>query len=149
MATIPSGRLTTSPGPTPRSVLVGVRGALDVDTTASLQRALDGIPDGSDICAMSVDLHEVDGVDIDGVTALAVVAGRVEDRGAEVTLIDPPELLCQALETVGLTGLIRMVRQGQTLRVATRIGRRQAQKDHPAGRIHAVGGPNLVEPVSM
>ena len=107
---------------------------------------LDAILKDGDICVMSVDLHAVHGVDVDGVTALAVVAGRSDQGGAEVTLIDPPELLCQALETAGLTGLIRMVRPGQP-RAANRIGRRQAQANHPAGRLLALRVSNLVEPV--
>jgi len=149
MATIPSARLTISPGPAPQSVVVGVRGALDVGAAAGLQRVLDGILDDCDIRTMRVDLHEVHGVDADGVTALAAVAGRADHIGALVTLIDPPELLCQALETAGLTGLIRMVHQDrQPPWPATKMDRCQAQAEHPAGRLLLLERCDLSTPLS-
>jgi anti-anti-sigma factor len=149
MATTPSAFLTISPRSALQSVVVGVRGALDVGAAAGLQRVLDGIVDDCDSCTMSVDLHEVDGIDADGVTALAVVAGRADRRGLEVMLIDPPELLCQALETAGLTGLIRMVDQDrQPPWPATKMDRRQAQAEHPAGRLLLLERPNLSTPLS-
>ncbi|MDP9075013.1 MAG: hypothetical protein M3N98_12790 [Actinomycetota bacterium] len=110
---------------------------------------LDGILDDCDTRMMGVDLHEVHGVDADGVTALAAMAGRADHSGAEVTLIDLPELLCQALETPGLTGLIRMVHQDrQAPWPATKMDRSQAQPEHPAGHLLLLGRPNLSTPLS-
>jgi ABC-type transporter Mla MlaB component len=149
MATTASARLTISAGLAPRSVVVGVRGALDFGAAAGLQRVLDGIGCDCDIRTMSVDLHEVRGVDADGVTAVAAVAARADGRGAEVTLIDPPELLCLALETAGLTDLIRMVHQEcQPPWPATKMDRRQAQAEHPAGQLRLLERPKLSAPLS-
>jgi len=144
MATLTSAHLSIAGGPAPGTVVVGVHGALDVAATTNLQSVCDGILEDRDVLAISVDLHDAQGVDVDGIASLATVANRAEQRNAEFTLDDPPELLCQALELAGLTGLIRMGHQERRPTYpAADLSQRQARRRHPSG------GLLLVEEIEL
>ncbi len=139
MATITSARLSVGAGPGPDSVVVGLHGTLDAPAAASLQRVCDGILDDRDVRAIRVALRDVRSMDVDGMTGLAAAAERAEQRGAELTLSDPSEPLCRALESEGLTGLIRMGRHDRRpLSSATEIDGHQPRRHHPTGHLPVV-----------
>ncbi len=141
MATTTSVQLSIAAGLAPSSVVIGVHGELEVTTVAGLQRVLDAILEDKDILAVHVSLRHVHGIDIGAISGLSAAAERAEQRGVELTLDDPPERLCQALEEEGLTGLIRMALQDRRPPwVATEVDRRQARRRHPSNQPRAVEG---------
>lgn len=126
-----SARLSIADGPAPGTVVVGVHGALDLAAGANLQGVCDGILEDRDVVAIRVDLHDVHGVGTAGIGGLIAAAAGADRRGAELTLNDPPELLCEALEMEGLTGLIRVGHHPHSLN--SEFHQRQARRRHPSG----------------
>ncbi len=144
MATIPFAHLTITAGATPGGVIVALRGVLDAPAAERLRTVIEGILDDRDILSISLDLHDVRGIGVGGISGLAATADRADERGAELTLTDPPERLCAALESEGLTGLVRIVHQDRRPPwLATDVDRRQARRRHPSGHPLLVAGPDI------
>ncbi len=141
MATMTSAHLTIASGCSQGSVVVSLHGALNVPAAASLRRVLDGMVADGVARTITVDLHDVRGVDHAGIASLAEAVDQADQHGADVELTDPPELLCEALQSHGLTGRIRMGQLGRrALWPVTRVDRGQARRSHPAGHFLAHGG---------
>jgi anti-anti-sigma factor len=141
MAPTTFAHLSIASGDALDTVIIRVHGDFDVPAAASLQRVLDGLLEDADIAAIQVHLDRVRGVDVAGVSDLGAAAQRAERRGAVLTLVNPPELLCAALEAEGLTGLIRMVHLDRRPPWSM-IDSRRRSPDHPSGQRPDFQGPD-------
>jgi anti-anti-sigma factor len=131
-----SAHLTIAAGRTPGSVVISVHGRLDIAAVASLDEALRRTSDGRDAPIIRIDLQHVRGVDAAGVAELATVAEQVDQAGTQLTLCNPSELLCEALERQGLTGRIRMGdHDWRPARLPNSVERGRARTQHPAGHL--------------
>ncbi len=144
MAMITSAHLSLASGPTPGSVVVGVHGSIDLASAASLQDVCDGVLEDRYVRTMMIDLHDVRGADVAGISGLAATTRRAAQRGAALTLNDPSERVCQALQVEGLTGLIRMGHvDRRPPRLDAQLIRRQARRCHPSGALLPVGSDDV------
>ena len=84
------------------SVVVSVRGNLDIDSAAVLTTTLDQVLDRPEPRVV-VDLSEVEFCDSTGLSAFVIGNNRAVARGGWVRLASPGEFLGQVLETAGLT----------------------------------------------
>ena len=85
------------------SVVVTVRGNLDIDSAAVLTTTLDQILDGPGPRVV-VDLSAVEFCDSTGLSAFVVGHNRATATGGFVRLAAPQPFLADLLETVGLAG---------------------------------------------
>ena len=131
-----SAHLTIAAGRTPGSVVITVHGRLDIAAAASVGEAVARTLNGGDAPIIRLDLQQVRGVDAAGVAALATVAERVDRAGTQLTLCNPSELLCEALERQGLTGRVRMGdHDWRPARLPNSVERGRARTQHPAGHL--------------
>jgi len=87
------------------SVVVTVRGQLDLDTAPVLSTTLDQVLD-RDAPRIVVDLSEVDFCDSTGLSAFVAGHNQAERSGGWVRLAAPTAWMARLLDTVGLTGRI-------------------------------------------
>ena len=87
------------------SVVVTVRGQLDLDTAAVLSTTLAQVLD-RDHPRIVVDLSELDFCDSTGLSAFVAGHNRAESTGGWVRLAAPTAWMAHLLDTVGLTGRI-------------------------------------------
>jgi anti-anti-sigma factor len=84
------------------TVIVTVRGNLDVDSVAVLTTTLDQVLDRPAPCVV-VDLSGVEFCDSMGLSSFVVGHNRALATGGWLRLAGPPEFLGRLLDTVGLT----------------------------------------------
>ena len=87
------------------SVVVIVRGQLDLDTAPVLSTTLDQVLD-RDVARVVVDLSEVEFCDSTGLSTFVAGHNRAERTGGWVRLAAPTAWMARLLDTVGLTGRI-------------------------------------------
>ena len=87
------------------SVVVTVRGQLDLDTAPVLSTTLDQVLDRAEP-RIVVDLSEVEFCDSTGLGAFVAGHNRAERTGGWVRLAAPTDWMARLLDTVGLTGRI-------------------------------------------
>ncbi len=104
MPTTTSLRLTISACPTVHRV----HGSLDGAAAADLQRVLNGVLADRETTAI-ISCVTCNGVDLEGISGLGALAELAGWQNVALTLNDPTEQLCEALQSEGLTELIRMV----------------------------------------
>ena len=127
-------QLTVSAGPAPGGVTIGVHGSLDAAAVVALEWVLGDVLADRETSAVVVSLRYVNGVDRDGTSGLGALAARAGEQNVVLTLNDPPEQVCEALQSDGLTELIRMVHQDRRPPWrANEFDRRRARSDHPSG----------------
>lgn len=88
-------------------VVVTVRGHLDLDSAPVLTTALDQVLDGPSPHVV-VDLSGVEFCDSTGLSAFVIGHNRAHGSGGWVRLAAPSSFLAGLLDTVGLTGRIRV-----------------------------------------
>ncbi len=87
------------------SVVVTVRGQLDLDTAPVLSTTLDQVLD-RDEPRIVVDLSEVEFCDSTGLSAFVAGHNQAERSGGWVRLAAPTDWMSRLIETVGLSGRI-------------------------------------------
>jgi anti-anti-sigma factor len=85
------------------SVVVSVRGNLDVDSAAVLTTTLDQVLDRP-VPRVVVDLSAVEFCDSTGLSAFVIGHNRAAASGGWLRLAAPTDWMSQLLDTVGLTG---------------------------------------------
>ncbi|MDQ6614381.1 MAG: STAS domain-containing protein [Actinomycetota bacterium] len=143
MAKFSSTQVTISAGPAPGRVVVRVHGSLDAKGAATLQRVLDQILEDREITTVRIDLCNVRAVNADGIAGLIAAAERADQRGAELSLDDPSELLGAAPESAGLLPPVAIVHQDRRSPwLATEGDRRRARSNHPSTHLLVLEGTN-------
>lgn len=89
------------------TVMVHLRGNLDIDSAAVLTTTLDQVLDRPAPCVV-IDLSGVEFCDSIGLSAFVVGHNRAAASGGWVRLADPSPFLADLLGTVGLTDRIRV-----------------------------------------
>jgi anti-sigma B factor antagonist len=118
------------------TVVVTVHGDLDPPAAAQLDRVLADLIDGQGNMTVVVDLRDAQAADAGGLSVFIGAAERASRRGGSLSLIDPPEILYQALTLRGLGGLVRSNCRDRSswARPARPAGTARAQRPFPAGR---------------
>lgn len=87
------------------SVLVTVRGNLDIDSSAVLTTALDQVLD-QHAPRVVIDLSGIEFCDSIGLSAFVTGWSRATAKGGWLRLAAPGDFLAQLLDTVGITGRV-------------------------------------------
>jgi anti-anti-sigma factor len=90
---------------TPRSVVVSVRGEIDISSSPALSRRLEAL-DGEAPFRVVVDLSRLTFIDSSGIRALILAARAIEARGGSVTLAAPQVHVARVFDTVHLAEVV-------------------------------------------